>query len=90
MSKREKFIELYEKEIKYSRKKYYKSVINEGLSSDKTSITYYLINYIPLILSILICLIGNFSIITLIISLLLLILLSTLISFIKKYSDKII
>ena len=84
MSKREKFIELYEKEIKYSRKKYYKSVINEGLSSDKTSITYYLINYIPLILSILICLIGNFSIITLIISLLLLILLSTLISFIKK------
>ena len=84
MSKREKFIESYENDIKQLRKKYYKSIINEGLVNDKTSISYYLINYIPLFLSFLVSLMGHFSLISLIISVLLLVLASTVISFIKK------
>ena len=84
MSKREKFIENYETKVKYARKQYYKSVINEGLTSTSTSISYYLINFIPLILAILISLIGNFSYITLIISVIALIALSILISITRK------
>lgn len=84
MSKREKFIESYENNIKHIRKKYYKAKVNEGLTNTKSSIVYYLINYIPLFVAILLSLIGNFSLLTLIISIFVLLILTILISIIKK------
>ena len=84
MNKREMFIYTYENKIKNIRKRYYKNKVKEGLDKEKNTEYLFYINYIPVLLSIIICLLGSFSNKALIFSLIILLIGAILISIIKK------
>ncbi len=64
-----KFVETYEKNIKEYRQEYYKNIVR-STSSNNASMIYLIFYLIPIILSILIIFLGNFSIISHVIGLL--------------------
>ena len=87
MSSKESFIETYEKIIKPLRESYYKDKVKAGLGDNIFNKSMIIINFIPLILSILLCLIGSFSLKSEIVALIFLFVSSYILSIInKKYN----
>ena len=84
MNSKESFIKTYEKEIKPLREEYYKSQIIKGLNKSILQKYIKIINNIPLVLTIIICIIGKLSIKSKIVAIVFIIVISYLLSIIKQ------
>ena len=84
MNSKQNFIETYENKIKPLRENYYKNQVQAGLGDNIFNKSMIIINYIPLILSISLCLVGSFSIKSKIIAVIFLFTSSYILAFIKK------
>ena len=87
MNSKESFIKTYEKEIKPLREEYYKSQIIKGLNKSILQKYIKIINNIPLVLTIIICIIGKFSIKSKIVAIVFIIVISYLLSIIKQKNN---
>ncbi len=87
MNSKENFIKVYEEKIKPLRESYYKNKVRAGLGDNIFNKSMIIINYLPLILALLLCLVGQFSLKSKIIALLFLLVSSYVLSVIKKKYD---
>ena len=84
MNNRERFISTYEEKIKPLRETYYKNKVTAGLGDNVFNKSMIIINFVPLILTILLCLVGSFTLKSKIVALIFLLISSYLLTVIKK------
>ena len=84
MSTKQDFIDTYEKKVKELRDNYYKNKIKNGLGDNILIKSIIVINYLPLVLSIILCIVGKFSLKSKIVATIFLLISSYFLAIIKK------
>lgn len=84
MSTKQDFIDTYEKKVKELRENYYKNKIKNGLGDNILIKSIIIINYLPLVLSIILCIVGKFSLKSKIVATIFLLISSYFLAIIKK------